>query len=218
MRSVRALVVALFATAMIAGTLAPADAETRSQTQSQAPRRHSTFLVGDSTSWRLTGEYDGRLNLFHQYDLDWSVDAKGGRNLLQLPVRILHYLVNVDSRPDTFVMALGTNPHPRWEKIHYELSLALLPSVTKVVLVTPAVFGSGREKAKTTAKYARWLRQIAEVRPHTVVADWRQLVKETNPDPRTGRSRLLSEGIHQTPVTGRRAWLELVIGAVNSVR
>lgn len=220
MRSVRALVVALFATVMIAGTLAPADAETQTQTQaqSQAPRRYSTFLVGDSTSWRLTGEYDGRLNLFNRYDLDWYVDAKGGRNLLQLPIRIVHYLVNVDSRPDTFVMALGTNPHPRWEKVHYELSLALLPSVTKVVLVTPAVFGSGREKAKTTAKYARWLRQIAEDRPHTVVADWRELARESHPDPRSGKSALLAEGIHQTPVTGRRAWLELVIETVDHVR
>ncbi len=216
MKYVRALLVTLFATAMIAGTLAPADAET--QARAQAPRRDSTFLVGDSTSWRLTGEYDGRANLFHKYDLDWYVDAKGGRNLLQLPVRILHYLVNVDSRPDTFVMALGTNPHPRFEKIHYELSLALLPRDTKVVLVTPAVFGQGREKSKTTARYSRWLRQIAEDRPHTVVADWRELVKQSNPNPHTGRSRLVAEGIHQTPITGRRAWIELVIDAVNSVR
>ncbi len=209
MKYVRALLVATLATVILAGTLAPAEA--------QAPRRDSTYVVGDSTTWRLTGEYDGRANLFEQYGLDWHVDAVGGRTLLALPIRILWYLVNVDRSPDTFVMALGTNPYPGWEKVHYELSLALLPRDTKVVLVTPAVFGTLWPKSKTTRRHARWLAEIAAERPHTVLADWRRLVKESNPNPRSGRSPLLAEGIHQTPGLGRRTWLELVIDAVDRV-
>jgi hypothetical protein len=206
---VRAFVVALFATAMIASTLAPANAE--------APRRGTTFLVGDSTAWRLTGEYDGRVNLLRQYDLDWNIDAVGGRTLLALPTRIVWYLRNVDSAPETFVMALGTNPYPGWEKVHYELCLALLPRDTKVVLVTPAVFGSRWAKSKITRRHARWLAEIAADRPNTVLANWRQKVQRSNPDPTTGKSRLLAEGIHQTPVTGRRVWLDLVVAKVDQL-
>ena len=206
MKYTRALFVALIATAMIAGTLAPAIAE--------APRRGSTFLVGDSTSWRLTGEYDGRANLFRQYHLDWYVDAVGGRSLLALPVRIYSYLQNVDSAPETFVMALGTNPYPGWEKEHYERCLALLPRETNVVLVTPAVFGSRWGKSKITRRYSRWLKEIAAERPHTALVDWRKTVQRSHPDPRTGVSPLLAEGIHQTPITGRRVWLEMVVAKV----
>lgn len=210
MKYVRALLAALLTIGIFAGTLAPTQAET--------PRRHSTFLIGDSTSWRLTGQYDGRANLFHQNHLDWYVDAVGGRSLLALPTQILWYLVHVDPAPDTFIMALGTNPYPGWQKRHYQLSLALLPRTTKVVLVTPAVFGSRWPKSAITKTHARWLAEIAAERPHTVLADWRQKVRRSNPDPRTGRSALLAEGIHQTPVTGRRAWLNLVVARVNGVR
>ncbi len=173
--------------------------------------------MGDSTSWRLTGEYDGRANLFRQYHLDWYIDAVGGRSLLALPTRILWYLLNVDSAPDTFVMALGTNPVPGWEKVHYEICLALLPRETKVVLVTPAVFGSRWGKTKVTRRNARWLAEIAAERPHTALVDWRKKVQRSHPNPRSGVSPLLEEGIHQTPITGRRVWLDMVVAKVNQV-
>lgn len=216
MKAVRAWLVAIFAAAIVAGMLPPARAEVAAE-PAAAPRLHSTFLVGDSTSWRLTGKYDGRVNLFRQNQLDWHIDAIGGRSLLVLPKRILWYLSHVDSAPDTFVMALGTNPYPGWQKWHYELCLALLPRNTKVVLVTPAVFGTRWAKSHNTKIYARWLAEIAAERPHTALADWRRQVKRSHPNPRTGRSPLLAEGIHQTPVTGRRAWLKTVMTQVNQV-
>lgn len=186
------------------------------------PALGGTFLVGDSTSSRLFGQWEAErggkptYNWWRHRHPDWYVDAVGGRSVVKLPERITDYLTTVDSAPSLFVMALGTNPRAGWTKASFENALALLPRTTKVVIVVPVRAGTNKgEKATQVTRYAGWLRQIAASERRYVVASWRKRVL-TDPemDPRTGASPLTVEGVHQTNPRGRRAWLEVVDAAV----
>lgn len=183
-----------------------------------SPQTNSTFLIGDSTSWRLTGKRDGGPNLFLRRDPDWHLNAVGGRSVVKLPSLIQTYLSAVDPAPRTFIMALGTNTRAEWQSHSYADALSLLPPETSVVLVIPIRAGSNKgEKGKAVARNARWLYALARTRPNTVVADWRSTVlQDPTLDPVTGRSRLLAEGIHQTR-HGRLVWMRVVEAAVKKV-
>lgn len=182
----------------------------------------STFIVGDSTSWRLTGEYDGMANLWAQRHPDWTVDAVGGRNVTTLPSRISHHLANVDASPDLFVMALGTNPAAdgsTWWKWNYVAALNLLPATTKVVLVIPfrgnRVTADGRAKSDAVTRYAGYLKEIAAERPSTAIADWRRLVvSDATRDPNTNIGVWTMDGVHQRVPHGRTAWMDILDQAV----
>lgn len=190
-----------------------------------APALGKVFLIGDSTSYRLSGQWEAEdggsptYNFWNSEHPDWIIDAVGGRNVNKLTERIQYHLANVDSSPSIFIMALGTNPDPEddWWKWKYEQALNLLPATTKVVLVIPVRAGSNKNaKGAQVTKYAGWLHEIAAERNNTIVANWRnRALTNPVPDPVTGISSLLTEGIHQTHPLGRRTWLTIVETAVN---
>jgi hypothetical protein len=186
-----------------------------------APALNKTFVIGDSTSWRLTGEYDGTANLWAERHPDWLLDVIGGSNVNTLTTRVQYHLANVDSNPSMFVMALGTNPDPNndWWKWKYEQALNLLPATTKVILVIPfrgtRVTAEGRAKSDAVTRYAGYLHDIAAERDKTIVANWRGLVlSDPTMDPATGIGKWTNDGVHQRVPYGRAEWLNILDRAV----
>lgn len=193
------------------------------QSYSTAPVVGKTFVIGDSTTWRLTGEYDNTFNLWNTRHPDWVVDGVGGRIVNKLNERIQYHLDNVDSAPRTFVMALGTNPVPEgetWWKWNYIQALNLLPASTNVVLVIPVranrQTAEMRAKADDVTRYAGYLREIANERSNTIAAEWRPVVmNDPTKDPVTGVGEWTNDGIHQRNPFGRDRWMDIVEAAVN---
>lgn len=183
-----------------------------------APALGGTFIIGDSTTWRLTGEYDNTFNLWSARHPGWYVDGVGGRNVNQLDDRVDAYLRDVDSKPYMFVMALGTNPDPEddWYKSHFLGSLNKLPDTTKVILVVPIRAGSNKGfKGEQVSKYAQWIHEIAAERTNTIVANWRQRVfSDRTIDLETGIGEWTNDGIHQRNPFGRAEWMDILDRAV----
>ena len=189
-----------------------------------APALGGTFIVGDSTTYRLTGAWEAEdggsptFNLWNARHPDWYVDGVGGRNVNKLGERIDYYLNNIDSNPYMFVMALGTNPDPEddWYKSHFLGSLNKLPSTTKVILVIPVRAGTNKgTKGTQVTKYAGWLHDIAANRNNTIVANWRQRVfSDQTINTTTGIGEWTNDGIHQKNPFGRAEWMDILDTAV----
>lgn len=197
------------------------ETNTVAQQKNAASALGGTFIIGDSTTWRLTGEYDGMANLWAIRHPDWTVDGVGGRVVTQLASRIAWHLANVDSSPANFIMALGTNPDPSgaWNKHAFELSIEQLPPTTKIVMVIPARAARNgelqREKSDQVTQYAAWLREIAAERGNVVTSEWRSLVmNDPTRDPVSGIGEWLSDGVHQRNPHGRAKWIDLIDSAI----
>ena len=154
-----------------------------------------TLLVGDSLSWRGSDEL-ARLRP------RWVLDAVPGRPVTQLASRVRRHLA-ARGTPETLVVALGTNPRASWRKRDYVAAVALLPTETRVLFVTPYrdPANSSRWAVARLDAYDRWMREITATRPGTCLADWRALAST--------RPELLVDGTHQSP-RGEASWAELV--------
>ncbi len=154
-----------------------------------------TFIVGDSTTYRVSG-------LLRERAPDWYLDYHWGRSIKALPQHVKTYLKD-DPHPSNFVMALGTNwcHDPEWSEARLRRAIRLLPPETNVFLVM--VVRAGRfhaEKDRILQRYNRYSRNLARSRPHTFNIDWRGTVlADPTLDPVTGTSSLLEDGTHQMP-------------------
>lgn len=114
------------------------------------------------------------------------------------------------------VIALGTNATPGWSYTDLRRAVNLVPSTATVTFVTPyrdAVKWDDsqpfRVRASVAAVYASWEHRIAEVRPHTCIADWAGFAQRY--------PWLLPGGVHPS-VSGTEAWGRLVQSAVDRCR
>lgn len=127
-----------------------------------------SYVLGDSITVGATSDLQQRRPR-------WTINGVHGRPVSTLPM-LLANLRAVDQRPYRVVVELGSNQSPKWSKADYASALATLPASTRVLLVTPYKSPSGhwaRKGVQATARYARWMEQIARQRPHTCVVPWR---------------------------------------------
>jgi hypothetical protein len=180
------------------GAVAPAHSATASGAApgatSAASPLSGTFMVGDSTTYRIAPDLQSR-------EPDWYLDFRRGRSIRTLPSHIEAYL-RVNPRPANFVMALGTNRchDPDWSEARLRRAIAKLPRRTNVFLVMVVRTGEFQaDKDAVLREYNRYSRDLAKDRPHTYVIDWRGAVLA---DPTlnhvTGISSLLEDGTHES--------------------
>lgn len=170
--------------------------------------RPSVFMVGDSITQRSMSA------LRHQ-GIRWEISAVPGRDVANLP----YYVADrARAKPflKTLVIALGTNATPEWSYADYRRVTNMVSRSTHIVFVTtyrdparnPDTFAY-RNRASVQVTYTRWMRLIAQVRPHTCVADWRSYV--------IAHPSAAPDGVH--PYYGaRRAWSHLIMSAVRNCR
>lgn len=111
------------------------------------------------------------------------------------------------------VIALGTNATLGWSYGDLRRAVNLLPASTVVVFVTPYRdpvkwddTQPYRVRARVAAAYASWEHRIAEVRPHTCIADWAGFA---------GRySYLVPGGVHPS-YKGTQTWARIVQSATD---
>jgi hypothetical protein len=184
---------------LVSGALALA---APAQAEAAAPRsdlgssvtRGGTFIVGDSTTYRVSG-------LLRSEAPDWYLDYHWGRSIKALPSHIDRYLAK-DPHPSNFVMALGTNwcHNPEWSEKRLRRAIAKLPADTNVFLLMVIRAGAFQaDKDAIMRRYNRYSKNLAKTRPHTYVVNWRKAVlHDRTLDPVTGTSSLLEDGTHPT--------------------
>ena len=114
------------------------------------------------------------------------------------------------------VIALGANATAGWTYGDLRAATNLLPASAVVVLVTPfrdparwPQTGPFRIRGSVSGVYASWERRIAELRPHTCIADWRGFVQRY--------PSAVHDGVHET-YAGAGAWARIVSSAVARCR
>jgi hypothetical protein len=114
------------------------------------------------------------------------------------------------------VIALGSNATPGWSYTDLRRAVNLVPSSATVTFVTPyrdaakwPDSGPFRVRASVAAAYASWERRIAELRPHTCIADWAGFAQRY--------PWLLPGGVHPTG-RGAEAWARIVESATDRCR
>ncbi len=114
------------------------------------------------------------------------------------------------------VIALGTNATQGWTYGDLRAATNRLPSSTVVVFVTPyrnptlwPETGPFRARASVGGVYASWEKRIAQLRPHTCIADWRGFAQRY--------PSVVHDGVHQT-FPGAGAWARIVSSAVSRCR
>lgn len=169
--------------------------------------RRSTFLVGDSISYRGAGELHARIPV--------EVSAVPGRDVGNLPWYVTDRLRAHRKPLKTLVIALGTNATPGWGYDDYRRVTNMVPRKTRIVFVTtyrdPARYSDEpyRGNSSTQVTYTRWMRHIAAVRPRTCVAEWRGYVEKY--------PSALADGVHPSE-WGGKAWANLVAAKVRNCR
>lgn len=171
--------------------------------------RSGTFMIGDSIT---------RIGLVHGLRAQglgtgWEVSAVSGRDVSTLPYYVRDRLRS-QSRLRRLVIALGTNATAGWTYQDLLAVVRLVPSPTKVILVTtyrdPGVWGASnsyRTQAAVQAVYSRWEKRLARTTAHTCVADWRSYAKN--------HRSALHDGVHPTTAAARQ-WAKIVARAVRT--
>ena len=136
----------------------------------------------------------------------WNVNALSGR-----PVDCLRPLLK-STKPNTVVMALGTNSTAGWKFSDYQRAVNMFPRTTKVVFVTtyrdPAkLHNSFNVRVQKT--YSEWMRTLAGNRNNVCVADWRKYISQ--------HRNYLPDGTHPAGY-GKVAWAKLVKSKVTDCR
>ena len=164
-----------------------------------------TFIVGDSTTYRVSG-------LLRERAPDWYLDYHWGRSIKALPQHVKTYLKD-DPHPSNFVMALGINwcHDPEWSEARLRRAIRLLPPETNVFLVM--VVRAGRfhaEKDRILQRYNRYSRNLARSRPPST-STGAGPCRRPHTGPREGTSSLLTAPTRCLPAvrvaperTGRR--------------
>lgn len=211
MRSLRLLLGTALVLAL-AGTLAtPATAgrplherQTGTRADRMAWSSAGSYVLGDSIS-----EQGARA--LHERRPRWVVNALHGRPVTALPT-LVRNLRAVDQRPARVVVELGSNQSSRWTKADYREAIALLPRSTEVLLVTPYKAPGMRWErtgVQATARYARWMEQIARRRPHTCVVPWREQA--------AAHPEWLRDGLHPKDES-YGLWADLILEADSACR
>jgi hypothetical protein len=183
-------------------------------THGSTVHRGGTFVVGDSTTYRVAG-------LLREKVPDWYLDYHWGRSVKALPQHIKRYLKK-DPDPSNFVMALGTNwcHDPEWSAARLRRAIGQLPRDTNVFLLTVVRAGAFQaDKDRILRLYNGYSKDLARTRPHTYIVDWRKVVlADPTLDRETGLSSLLEDGTHQTGSPhgdtkgpGQRTYVDLVL-------
>jgi hypothetical protein len=114
------------------------------------------------------------------------------------------------------VIALGTNATQGWDYGDLRAATNQLPGSAVLVFVTPfrdptlwPETGPFRVRASVGAVYANWEKRIAELRPHTCIADWRNFVRRY--------PSAVHDGVHET-YNGAGAWARIVSSAAERCR
>lgn len=153
----------------------------------------TTFIVGDSTTWRIEPKLS-------ELRPDWHIDALQGRPVKALRSRIKAFLEYQNPNPEHFIMALGTNRSEDWTAERYRRALALLPNNTKVYMMLVVRTGEFQAwKDETLIEYNRWSRNLAQNRHGFYVINWRgEVLSDPTLNTVTGISSLLEDGTHQS--------------------
>lgn len=159
-----------------------------------------TYMVGDSLTYHGADELQARRP-------PWTIDGERGRRIDMLNPLLDEYIQNV-GYPKQLVIALGTNEGPDFfTKDVYETAVSKVPDSTRIVFVTmyrdPEVFG--QERADFLQQASKWMKEIAETRPNTAIADWRRKINHY--------PQLLRDGVHAND-RGERKWAELIDDAM----
>jgi hypothetical protein len=201
MTKTRNLILAVVAILLALGMTSPACAAKRTDVDLEVPVS-GVAMFGDSMTVGAKPILDARYP-------SWSIDAKWGRGVTQLPSRINLWLSLHENPPAIAIIALGTNEEAGWDKADYQAALRMFPYNTRVVFVNtyrPAIPAPG-----DGSLYSAWMRDLAAKRPMTTVADWRGAAI-ANP------SYVSEDQKHQSQPEGATAWANLVISAVKRVR
>jgi hypothetical protein len=197
-----------------ARSVADAQGAGKPVTLAHARALSGTFMVGDSTTYRIAPK-------LRKLKPDWHLDYQRGRSIRTLPAHIDAYLKQ-NPLPANFVMALGTNRchDPDWSQARLRRAIAKLPSRTNVFLVMVVRAGEFQaDKDAVLKRYNRYSRDLARTRPNTYVVDWRGTVlADPTLDPVSGISSLLEDGTHETGGPhghrrgpGVRTYIDLVV-------
>lgn len=201
------------------GTI-PVQAADGSPAPARARELSGTFMVGDSTTYRIAPQ-------LQKLKPDWHLDYARGRSIRTLPSHIDAYL-RKHPPPENFIMALGTNRchDPEWSEARLRRAIAKLPSRTNVFLVMVVRAGEFQaDKDAELREYNRYARNLAKDRPRTYIVDWRGAVlADPTLDPVTGVSSLLEDGTHETGGPygerrgpGVRTYIDLVVSTWRQV-
>lgn len=139
----------------------------------------------------------------------WRIDAKWGRGVSQLPVRMDLWLRSHPGRPRLVIIALGTNEEAGWTRAHYVRSMNKFPIGTRFVFVNTYRPGAAAAGLSDGRVYSQWMRDIDLARPGVTIANWRKFAMA---DP-----RLIRDGTHQSSA-GIKVWVKQVTDAAYYAR
>jgi hypothetical protein len=211
MRPLRMLLGAVLALVVAATLATPAYA-------GRQLHRHQTGPAADKMTWSAAGSYvlGDSIAALSTDELQrrrprWTINALGGRPVTALPA-LIRNLRAVDQRPYRVVVELGSNQAASWRRSDYADAVALLPTSTRVLLVTPYKAPGGhwaRKGVKATERYARWMNQLARRRPHTCVVPWRAQA--------SAHPEWLRDGLHPNEES-LGIWADLILSTDASCR
>lgn len=122
----------------------------------------------------------------------WSINGVAGRRVEDLP-RLIRGILAVDAHPRLVVVALGSNPSAGWTRGDYARAVARLPASTRVEYVTTYIAPWSHKAPSSkvvTRRYAAWMDQLAQARPHTCAAPWAVVASR--------HQSWLIDGLHET--------------------
>ncbi|MET3961988.1 hypothetical protein ABIE44_001922 [Marmoricola sp. OAE513] len=169
-------------------------------------------LLGDSLTTR------GRDDLV-RLGADWRIEDAPGRPIDALPYRIKARLAQ-GANLRMLIVAYGSNASPDYDADDLLSDLALVPSSTIVILVSPYKLPSyydpkapAYQNPMYINRYAAMFATVAAKRPHTCVAPWAAYAK-AHPKRLKGRH---GGGVHPD-AKGQKVWAQIIKNAQNTCR
>lgn len=195
--------------------LAGGPARAADPTSPTEPSTSRVYVVGDSIT-------SGSRSTLQAMRPGWHINGLRGRLVSTLPMLVSEILA-VDPNPRVVVLALGTNASWSWSKAEYLAAVDLLPTTTRVLLVTTyrdpdnwsryakdnwdGIDRPWYQRAYIQSHYSTWMREIDVERANVCVAEWRGLVRN--------RPWLMFDGVHPNP-NGHKKWADLLVTGVRN--
>ena len=164
------------------------------------------IIIGDSISVQSGPVFKA------EYHPSFDLDAQNGRDLGTITAHVEARLAAAPA-PRVMVLALASNDTAAFTRQQYVDTFDLIPSSTRVVMVTPyrdpAVFPEQQDRL---AEISGWMKDLDRYRPNGVISSWRwTMLNESGAVARY----ISADGVHPT-AEGREKWAALLNKAIST--
>lgn len=123
-------------------------------------------MIGDSLTWRGNDELARLRPTF-------TIDGEPARRLTALRERLSFYR-SVQGEPAGLIIQLGTSPASSFSRRDLDEVVATLPATTQLMFVLPylQLRADPVVVSPGSARFAGWMRSLAQKRKNSCVADW----------------------------------------------